>query len=91
MIMLTQDQILEEISRLPKKEQRNLLVHLIEAMHHGEGDFEGDTFRGKLSREDRIAIARSLSGTFKPESRYMPMTKEEDREIIMEYLEEKYR
>ena len=87
---MTQEQIIKEIAKLPPKDQRKLYSEFSKAIRHGDENFEGDKFRRELSREDRHAIALSLSGTFRSEGRYTPMTKEEDREVIMEYLQEKY-
>ena len=90
---MTQEEILKEIGRLPRRERQALYARFSKAIRYGDDhvkNFDEDRFRVNLSREDRRAIAKSLSGTFKPEGRYMPLTKEEDREIILEYLEEKY-
>lgn len=89
--MMTQEQLLKEIARLPARDFRMLFIRLSAAIREGDPEFETDRFKRKLSKEDKRAIAKSLSGTFKPEGHYMPMTKEEDREVILQYLEEKYR
>lgn len=89
--MMTQDELLKEISRLPRKEQRSLISRISRSIRLDKADESDDKFIRELTRENKIGIAKALSGTFKPEGRYLPMTKEEDREVIMEYLEEKYR
>lgn len=88
--MMTQEQILDEIRKLSARDLRGIYARLSQAIREGDGDFDVDKFKRDLPKQDRVAIAKSLSGTFKPDSRYVPMTKEEDREVIMEYLEEKY-
>lgn len=89
--MITEDELIKEIARLPFPRQRAIIGRISRSMKEGGDGFEEDKFRRELSVEERIAIAMSLSGSFKPDSGYTPMTKEEDREVIMEYLEEKYR
>ena len=84
--MMTQEQIIGELAKLPVKERRELFHEVVRVVYY---DHEEPKFRQELSRENRRGIALALSGTFKPEGRYMPRTKEEDREVVMEYLEEK--
>ncbi len=90
--MLTQQEILKEIFTLPPSEQREIadkITRNAENLSESNLD-ETDNFRRELSIDERIAIARNLSGCLKPESGYTPMTKEEERELIEEYLAEKY-
>ncbi len=90
--MMTQQQIFKEIALLPLTEQ----LELVEAVKrkslrlNKNVSSEPDEFQRKLSVEERIAIAKNLSGCLKPDAGYIPMTKEEEREIIEEYLAEKY-
>jgi hypothetical protein len=53
-------------------------------------DFTEDEFDGELTIDERIAITKNLAGCLKPEAKYTPMTKAEERELIEEYLLEKY-
>ena len=89
--MMTKENMMKEFAKLTQNEQRRLLTEFTMTIRHTDDSFETDKFRRELSRENRRGIALSLSGSFKPEGKYMPMTKEEDREIVMEYLEKKYR
>ncbi|MEQ1605765.1 MAG: hypothetical protein ABL999_12940 [Pyrinomonadaceae bacterium] len=89
--MMTQEQLIKEIRQLPPSDQRSLVSQVSRDLRIADADDSDDKFFWKMTRENKIGIAKALSGTFKPEGRYMPMTKEEDREIVMEYLEEKYR
>lgn len=89
--MMTQEQIIAEIRGLPRKERWKIASRIMGIVREGDESLGENKFRRTLSREEKRAIALSLSGTFKPEGRYTPMTKEEDQEIIAEYLEEKYR
>jgi hypothetical protein len=90
--MMTQQQIFKEMALLPLSEQ----LEIVEAVKRKSlrvkknGLSEPDEFQRKLSVEERIAIAKNLSGCLKPDAGYVPMTKEEEREIIEEYLAEKY-
>ena len=88
--MMTQEQIIKEIKQLPQSDQRSLVSQVSRDLRIADADDSDDKFFWEMTRENKIGIAKALSGTFKPEGRYMPMTKEEDREVIMEYLEEKY-
>lgn len=88
---MTQEQIIDEITKLPRKERWKIASRIIGLVRNGNQSLGENKFRRELSRDERLTIARSLSGTFKPEGKYMPLTKEEDREIIANYLEEKYR
>lgn len=90
--MLTQQEILKEIFTLPPSEQREIAGKIsrnADQLTEKDAD-ETDKFRRELSVDERVAIALSLSGCLKPEAGYTPMTKEEEREIIEEYLAEKY-
>ena len=89
--MMTQERIINEIKKLPRKERWKIASKIMGLVRNGDERLGENKFRRPLSRDERRAIALSLSGTFKPEGKYMPMTKEEDREIMAEYLEEKYR
>ena len=88
--MMTQEQIVNEIRRLPQSDQRSVVSQVSRDLRIADADVSDDKFFWEMTRENQIGIAKALSGTFKPEGRYMPMTKEEDREVVMEYLEEKY-
>ncbi len=88
--MLTQKEILNEVFTLPLVKQREIIEKVrrhIEQTTKGDVD---DEFQRELSVDERIAIAKNLSGCLKPETGYVPMTKEEEREVIEEYLAEKY-
>jgi hypothetical protein len=90
--MMTQQQIFKEIALLSISEQ----LEIVDAVKRKSlrlkknNSSEPDEFQRKLSVEERIAIAKNLSGCLKPDAGYVPMTKEEEREIIEEYLAEKY-
>ncbi|MBK9215571.1 MAG: UPF0175 family protein [Chloracidobacterium sp.] len=45
---------------------------------------------GEVAIHERIAITESLAGSLRPDGKYVPMTREEDRELIEEYLAEKH-
>ncbi len=91
--MISQNELIREISKLPIPLQRELIDKVARnlAAFVEDGDTEENKFQRELSTEERIAIAKSLSGTFKPEKGYMRMTKEEDREIYYEHIMEKHR
>lgn len=88
--MISQEELIKEIVRLPVTQRRVIVGRIKRSIEDSDNRIETDKFRRELSVQEKIGIAKSLSGAFKPESGYMPMTKEEDREVIMEYLEEKY-
>jgi hypothetical protein len=90
--MMTQQQIFKEIALLPISEQLEIIDAVKRKSLHLKKNrsSEPDEFQRKLSVEERIAIAQNLSGCLKPDAGYVPMTKEEEREIIEEYLAEKY-
>lgn len=83
--MLTQKEILNEIFTLPVSEQREI----VEKINQNAGRI-AENEDDDLSLDERVAIAMELSGCLKPEAGYTPMTREEEREIIEEYLAEKY-
>jgi len=91
--VISQKELIREISKLPVPLQRELIGKVSRNLDAFEesGFPEENKFQRELSKEERIALAKSLSGTFKPEKGYMPMTKEEDREIYYEHIMEKYR
>ena len=92
--MLTQKEILNEVFTLPIAKQREIAVeiqnHINEKFQNKTNDLNGIEANRELTVEERIAVTKSLSGCLKPEGEYIPMTKEEDRELIEEYLLEKY-
>lgn len=90
--MLTQNEILNEVFALPISEQREIAEKIQEKIHqeNGSKDFTEDEFDGELTIDERIAVTKNLAGCLKPEGKYTPMTKAEERELIEEYLLEKY-
>jgi hypothetical protein len=90
--MLTQQEILNEVFALPTSEQRKIAEKIQEKIHQENEpkDFTEDEFDGELTIDERIAITKNLAGCLKPEAKYTPMTKAEERELIEEYLLEKY-
>ncbi len=91
--MISQKELIREISKLPVPLQRELIDKVSQNLNAfvENGPAEENLFQRELMKEERIALAKSLSGTFKPDKGYMPMTKEEDREIYYEHIMEKYR
>ncbi len=85
-----QVELIEKIIHLPIAEQREIIEKVRRHIEQASASETSDEFRRELSVEERIAIAINLSGSLKPETRYVPMTREEEREIIEEYLAEKY-
>lgn len=90
--MMTQQQIFKEITALSLSEQREIVEKIRRNIEQAtESDpTEEDDFRRELTIDERIAIAKNLSGSLKPDGGYTPMTREEERELIEEYLAEKY-
>lgn len=97
---MTQQEIYRQIIALPFREQKELVEKLSRNLKRANGEngnkgfeeeLEKETHNGtELSINERIAIAKNLSGCLKPEAGFIPMTREEEREVITEYLEEKY-
>ncbi|MGI9054295.1 MAG: hypothetical protein ACR2F2_00690 [Pyrinomonadaceae bacterium] len=88
--MMTQQEIFQEVVSLPFKEQAELVEKIGRNLKQGISENGDNTAKEKeLSVEERMAIVKSLAGSLKMEN--PPMTKEEDREIIYEYLSEKYK
>lgn len=83
--MLTQKEILNEIFILPVSEQREIAEKI-----NQNTERISESEENNLSVKERVAIAMQLSGCLKPEAGFTPMTREEEREIIEEYLAEKY-
>lgn len=90
--MLTQKELLNQIFTLPVSAQREIVeqINLHTEQINENGSDEIDEFRRELSVDERVAIALNLSGSLKPDGGYTPMTREEERELIEEYLAEKY-
>ena len=92
--MLTPKEILNEVFTLPIAEQSEIAVkiqnNVNEQFQNKTNDFNDIEERRELTVEERIAVTKNLSGCLKPEGKYTPMTKAEDRELIEEYLLEKY-
>lgn len=84
-----QVELLEQIIHLPIAEQREIIEKVRRHLEQAESNVD-DEFQRELSIDERIAIAKNLSGSLKPETVYTPMTREEEREVIEEYLAEKY-
>jgi hypothetical protein len=82
--MLTQKEILNEVFTLPISEQREIVERIEENIKQSNGQAKDN-----LSTEEKSAIVKSLAGSLKMKN--PPMTKEEDREVIYEYLSEKYK
>ena len=89
-MMLTQNEILRELLTLPVVEQREIIEKVRRNVEQAAERGVEDEFQRELTVDERIAIARNLAGSLRPEAGYTPMTREEEREIIEEYLAEKY-
>ena len=88
--MMTQQEIFQEVVSLPIIEQAELVEKIGRNLKQSISENGDNTAKEKeLSVEERMAIVKSLAGSLKMEN--PPMTKEEDREIIYEYLSEKYK
>ncbi len=90
--MMTQQEILNEVLTLPISEQLEIADKIQGNISLENGTNSSNRLENEreLTIEERIAITKSLSGCLRPEGSYIPMTKEEDREVIEEYLLEKY-
>jgi len=88
--MMTQQEIFQEAVSLSFKEQAELIEKIGRDLKQSISENGDNKAKEKeLSVEERMAIVKSLAGSLKMEN--PPMTKEEDREIIYEYLSEKYK
>ena len=85
-----QVEIIEQIIHLPIGEQREIIEKVRRHIEQTTAGEAADEFQRELSVDERVAIAINLSGSLKPETGYVPMTREEEREVIEEYLAEKY-
>lgn len=91
--MISQKELIREISRLPVPLQRELIDKVARNLDAfvENGPPEVNRSQRELSKEERIALAKSLSGTFKPEKGLLSRTKDDDREIYYEHIMEKHR
>ncbi len=88
--MMTQQEIFREVVSLPFREQAELIEKISRNLKQGIAENGNQKTEDKeLSIAERIAIVESLAGSLKMEN--PPMTKEEDREVIYQYLSEKYK
>jgi flagellin-specific chaperone FliS len=88
--MMTQQEIFREVVSLPFREQAELIEKISRNLKQGIAENGNQKIEDKeLSIAERIAIVESLAGSLKMEN--PPMTKEEDREVIYQYLSEKYK
>ena len=85
-----QVEIIKQIIHLPIGEQREIIEEVRRHIEQTTVGEMADEFQRELSVDERVAIAINLSGSLKPETGYVPMTREEEREVIEEYLAEKY-
>lgn len=82
--MLTQQEILKEVFTLTPSEQREIAKKIENHIEQTNGKEDK-----KLSVDEKKAAYLRLRGALKMEN--PPMTKEEVREVIYEYLSEKYK
>ncbi len=88
--MLTQQEIFQEAIALPYKEQAELIEKISGNLKQVIAENGNEkTEEKELSVSQRMAIVKSLAGSLKMKN--PPMTKEQDREVIYEYLSEKYK
>ncbi len=85
--MLTQKEILDEVFTLPVTEQREIVEEIQNHIKQKNGN---DTQKQELSKEERHAIIRGLSGIGKVEGKPAP-SDEEVKEDYYNYLAEKYK
>ncbi len=83
--MMTQQEIFREVVSLPYREQAELIEKISRNLKQGIAENGNQKTEDKeLSTAERIAIVESLAGSLKMEN--PTMTKEEDREVIYQYL-----
>ena len=84
---MTEQQLVEEFRSYPKLKKSALIRQFLKVF---EEDLEEiPAINEGLSIDERVAIARSLSGSLKMKN--PPMTKEETREMYHEFLSEKHK
>jgi hypothetical protein len=81
---MTQQQMLQEFKTYPKAIKAVIIREMLQVF---EKDLE-EIEQNEHSVEERLAIVESLAGSLKMEN--PPMTREEERKIIEDYLMEKY-
>ena len=60
--MMTQEQIINEIRRLPQSDQRSVVSQVSRDLRIADADDSDDKFFGEMTRENKIGIdAKSLS------------------------------
>lgn len=81
---MTQQQMLQEFKTYPKAVKAVVIREFLQVF---EKDLE-EIEQNELSTKEKLSIVESLAGSLKMEN--PPMSKEDDRKIIEDYLMEKY-
>jgi hypothetical protein len=85
--MMTQQEIIKEVTAFPLFEQFEIVEKIQRNIKQNLSPQNGS--KKELSVEEKSAIAESLAGSLKMKN--PPMTKAEEREVIEDYLAEKYK
>jgi hypothetical protein len=81
---MTKEELLEEIRRLPLKQRVEILAALSENIRKEERGTEGEGY----DKQEKLAALERLRGLLKFESG--PATDEQVKDMITDYLTEKY-
>jgi hypothetical protein len=92
---MTPQEVIEQIKNFPVSDKIALINQISQSLltdFIGEKNSQSEIAERnrELSVEERIAIVESLYGSLRAEGQDVPMTREEEREIISEHLSEKY-
>jgi hypothetical protein len=92
---MTQQEIIEQIKHFPISERVKIIEQISQSLltdleSEENGSAELNDEKKELTTDDKIAIVENLYGSLHAEGKFIPMTKEEVREMRLEYLMEKY-
>lgn len=91
---MTPQQIIEEIKHFPLDERVSIIEQISQSvlkdMKTKNQPREIDNEKRELTIDERIAIVENLHGSLREEGKFIPMTREEEREMYLEHLMEKY-
>lgn len=91
---MTSQQLIEKIKLFPIDERVSIIEQISQSVlkeMKTKNESDGiNSNKRKLSIDERIAIVENLSGSLREEGKFIPMTREEEREIYLEHLTEKY-
>lgn len=91
---MTPQEVIQEIKHFSVDEKNFLIERITESLRETtqteNENLQFEDEKRELTINDKVAIVHNLYGSLRAENEFIPMSKDEERELRFEYLMEKY-